>query len=199
MYAIGLFCPDCGAPNLALHFRRETELVARQIALAAQQEGQGEPELAYRLMGNAHEDVLTAFEATLKAAYWYVVGKHLPDQAEKPCNKKAIGNAFQNLARAKERFAAIDRNPFETLSADDTAFLILNIQKRHVIGHNLGIADEHYNELTQGEQPGETVTLLGEEIGRFASICTTVIDHLESWLLPQRDDPSQPRQSANQE
>src|SRR6202521_3794245 len=26
-------------------------------------------ELAYRLMGNAHEDVLTAFEATLKTVY----------------------------------------------------------------------------------------------------------------------------------
>jgi hypothetical protein len=45
-------------------------------------------------MGNAHEDVLTAFEATLKAAYARLVRKHLPDQAEKLC-KKAIGNAFQ--------------------------------------------------------------------------------------------------------
>ena len=30
----------------------------------------------------------------------------------------------------------------------------LTIQKRHVIGHNLGIADEYYAELMQEEQPG---------------------------------------------
>lgn len=188
VYAIGLFCPDCGAPNLALHFHRETELVRQQIALAGQQGAQSEPELAYRLMGNAHEDVLTAFEATLKAAYTYLVRKHLPDQAEKLCTKKAIGNVFQNLERTKERFASINRNPFEALSFEDTTFLVLNIQKRHVIGHNLGIADEHYTDLTQGEQPGETVTLLGEEIERFAKICASVINHIDDWLLPQPED-----------
>lgn len=61
MFAIALFCPDCGAPNLALHFARETELVGQQVDLAESQDRQ---ELAYRLLGNAHEDVLTAFEAT---------------------------------------------------------------------------------------------------------------------------------------
>jgi hypothetical protein len=190
VYAIGLFCPDCGAPNLSLHFRREAQLVHEQIVLAAHQEAQGQTELAYRLLGNAHEDVLTAFEATLKAAYSYLVRKQFPGQAEKLCNKKAIGNAFQNLDRARERFAHINHDPFEQLDDDDIAILTLNIQKRHVIGHNLGIADEHYNELTQQEQPGETVGLLGDEINRFATICATVIDHLEDRLLPRQGDPS---------
>ncbi len=121
--------------------------------------------------------------------YCYLVHERLPDQAKKLYNKKAVGNAFQNVDRAKERFAAIDRNLFEALSADDTAFLILNFQKRHVIGHNLGIADEHYNELTQCEQPGETVALLGEEINRFATICANVIAHFEEWLLPTIEQP----------
>jgi hypothetical protein len=31
VYAIALFCPDCGAPNVALHFAREGELVRQQI------------------------------------------------------------------------------------------------------------------------------------------------------------------------
>jgi hypothetical protein len=185
VYAIGLFCPDCGAPNLTLHFQRETELVKRQIALAVQQQAQGEPELAYRLMGNAHEDVLTAFEATLKAVYTYLVREQLPQQVESLCNKRTIGNAFQNLERTKERFVALSLDPFRTLTPDEHDFLIVNIQKRHVIGHNLGIADEHYNELTQAEQPGETVRLLGEEIGRFATICTKVIANIENALLPQ--------------
>jgi hypothetical protein len=51
VFAIGLFCPDCGAPNLRLHFAREAQIVAQQIKLADAQEGH--QELAYRLMGNA--------------------------------------------------------------------------------------------------------------------------------------------------
>ena len=30
VYAIALYCPDCGAPNLAMHFRREIALVHEQ-------------------------------------------------------------------------------------------------------------------------------------------------------------------------
>lgn len=40
VYAIALFRPDCGAPNLALHFQRELQLVREQIALADQQDEQ---------------------------------------------------------------------------------------------------------------------------------------------------------------
>src|SRR5207249_4929715 len=69
VYAIALFCPDCGAPNLALHFQREVQLVHTQIALADQQDEHGQRELAYRLMGNAHEDVLTGFETALKTVF----------------------------------------------------------------------------------------------------------------------------------
>ena len=64
------------------------------------------------------------------------------------------------------------------------AHMVLNIEKRHVIGHNLGIADEHYVALTQTDQPGETVNLIAEDIGRFADSCLVVIAGLEDALLP---------------
>jgi hypothetical protein len=34
VFAIGLFCPDCGAPKVRLHFAREAELVDDQVSLA---------------------------------------------------------------------------------------------------------------------------------------------------------------------
>jgi hypothetical protein len=184
VYAIALFCPDCGAPNVALHFERESELVRQQIALADEQNASNRPELAYRLMGNAHEDVLTAFEATLKAVYSYLVRQKLPDEAQHLTTKRVIGNAFQNIARGQELFAKLSLDPFEVLLPEELEFLRLNIQKRHVIGHNLGIADEYYAELMQEEQPGETVRLLGEEVGRFADVCVKVVAALAEQLLP---------------
>jgi hypothetical protein len=189
VYAIGLFCPDCGAPNVALHFQREGELVRQQVAIADEQAASDRSELAYRLLGNAHEDVLTAFEATLKAVYCHLIRRDLPDQAEKLCAKRGVGNAFQNISRARELFGKLNIDPFAALSAEDLGFLRLNIQKRHVIGHNLGIADEHYAELMQEEQPGETVRILGGEIARFADVCIQAVVALEENLLPNADRP----------
>ena len=179
VYAIALFCPDCGASNVAVHFDREVELVKQQVALADEEGQRGHGELAYRLMGNAHEDVLTAFETTLKTVYRHLVRHSLSDRAKELCAKRAIGNAFQNIERAQNLFGELGTDPFDQLSDDDLEFLRINIQKRHVIGHNLAVADEYYGELTQSERPGESVSIIGGEVERFATICAEVVRGLE--------------------
>ncbi len=184
VYAIALFCPDCGSPNVTLHFSRETAIVHEEIEIADRLDREGRAEIAYRLMGNAHEDVLTAFEATLKTLYRYLVRRQFPHQVGALCGKKEIGNAFQNIDRAREKFRVLDIDPFTSIDADEIDLLRINIQKRHIIGHNLGIADEHYTELTQAEQPGETVHLLGDEIKKFSDLCLRVVTDLECRLLP---------------
>ncbi len=177
VYAIGLFCPDCGAPNLRLHFEREHQLVNAQVELAEAQD-EGLEELAYRLLGNAHEDVLTAFEATLKTVYLFGIATR-PEGAPAV---KAVGNDFQNLDRAETRFKDLDLNPFANLAEPDLATLRLNIQKRHIIGHNLGVIDTKFAEHANEARLGETVHLVGEDVRRFAAICQSVVDHLDEWL-----------------
>ena len=185
VYAIGLFCPDCGAPNVQLHFRREVELIHKQIEIAEKQDAVGDGEFGYRLMGNAHEDVLTAFEATLKAVY-----VHLTRVSETVDVRPDVGNEFQNLERARQRFLELGINPFDAVSESDLTLLMDCIQKRHVIGHNLGIADDRYLSLAHTEeshQVGESVRVLGEDIGRFAEICLSVVGDLERALLPNSE------------
>ncbi len=116
VYALALFCPDCGAPNLALHYRREVELVHEQVTLATTQDAAGHSELAYRLMGNAHEDVLTAFETALKAVYRHLILGRFPQQAAELRTKKAIGNAFQSVDRGRGKFERFRIDPFAVLS-----------------------------------------------------------------------------------
>lgn len=111
VFAISLFCPDCGTPNIHLHFQREAELVQEQVELAGQL-GQEREELAYRMMGNAHEDVLTAFEATLKTVY----GHSFAVRAAAGAEMKPVGNAFQNIDRGRKRFAEFDFDPFAILT-----------------------------------------------------------------------------------
>lgn len=179
VYAIALFCPDCGTPNLHVHFQREIDLIDDQIELAKRIEGEGKKELAYRLLGNAHEDVLTAFETYLKTIYRFLVKKRMtPEEATKLCTKKEIGNRFQNIERGRALFTKLGIDPYAHLDETDLSFLRLNIEKRHVVGHNLSMADEAYVQAAQTEQPGQTVTLLAGEITRFAVICQTVVVRL---------------------
>ena len=176
VYAIGLFCPDCGAPNLRLHFARETEIVAQQIALADAQDSH--QELAYRLMGNAHEDVLTAFEATLKAVYFY--GRNQLD-SQVP-EAKPVRNDFQNIEIARRRFAELSLDPFSPLSSEQLTVLDLNIQKRHIIGHNLGVMDEKFADRAANARVGETIHVVGEDIRQFAALAQRVVYCLDTWL-----------------
>lgn len=187
VYAIGLFCPDCGSPNLAVHFSRELELINRQIDMAEQmkRDDTNDEELAYRLLGNAHEDVLTAFETYQKTTYRYLVHKRIPEQAEALCNKKATANRFQNIEKSRKLYAGLGIDPFEALDEDDLKFLRLNIEKRHVIGHNLSMADESYIKNNQSELEGETVHLMGEDIHRFVGISAMIVRRLEVELRIQ--------------
>lgn len=178
VYAISLFCPDCGAPNIALHFAREVELVEAQVDLAEALDKELE-ELAYRLLGNAHEDVLTAFEATLKVAY-----RHGVDQREAGAPPvKKVGNDFQNVDRGRERYALFSFDPFASLSAAELKILELNIQKRHVIGHNLGVIDEKFADIAEDAKVGETVAIVGDDIRAFASVAQKVVAVIDEWLV----------------
>lgn len=190
VFAISLFCPDCGAPNIHLHFARESKLVRDQTDLAktiAPQQG----ELAYRLLGNAHEDVLTAFEAALKTVYRYKV-----EMRDGPStDSKLAGNTFQNIDRVRKRFAELNFDPFAALSADEFAVLVLNIQKRHVIGHNLSVADAVFVEHATDARIGETVPLVSDDIMQFAAVAQIVIDHLDAWLANMCPPPKAPEVS----
>jgi hypothetical protein len=186
VYAISLFCPDCGAPNIHLHFAREVALVRQQVELVATL-GAEQQELAYRLLGNAHEDVLTAFEATLKTVY-------LHKAVSLPANAPPIkppGNAFQNVERGQKRFAEFGFDPFAGLAPETLAMLATNIQKRHVIGHNLGIADAAFAEHAADARLGETVPLVGEDILQFAQISQMVVNAVDAWLANGRAPPTE--------
>jgi hypothetical protein len=98
--------------------------------------------------------------------------------------KKVVGNAFQNVERGRVVFAKIGIDPFDRLSEDELDHIRLNIQKRHILGHNLGMADEHYARFAEDHEPGETVTLIGADIRRFAELCFRVVDGLEDSLMP---------------
>lgn len=192
VFALSLFCPDCGAPTIALNFSRERDLASNQVEIAQSLEDQ--EELAYRLLGNAHEDVLTAFEATLKAVYLHRRQLDDPD-AERP----KVGNAFQNIERTQKFLKEWDFDPFAVLEDDELSTLALNIQKRHIIGHNLSVADEKFVDQATDAKVGETVALVGDDILQFAETCLAVVRNVDDWLAGQEvpETPAREELSEN--
>lgn len=175
VYAIGLFCPDCGAANVIVHFARELQLIRDQAALSQIAADDRRVELAFRLLGNAHEDVLTAFETYLKTIYRYLVTKRTPAQASELCSKKAIGNSFQSIERGRSLYAALGIDLYSACRPEDMQLLERNIQKRHIIGHNLGLADEAYVNKLGEAITGTTINISSAEVTHFAEICAAVV------------------------
>jgi len=194
VYAVGLFCPDCGATNVGVHFARELQLVRDQAALSRIAADDGQAELAYRLLGNAHEDVVTAFETYLKTLYRHIVRHRRPADADEALTQKVIGNAFQNIEKAGKRYATLGIDPFAALTTAAMGLLERNIQKRHVIGHNLGLVDEAYAAHAGETGFGQTVDVTPAEITDFAEICAAVVRHIAA-LAPELQPDSAPHRT----
>ena len=191
VYAIALFCPDCGARNVHVHFAREVALVERQVVLAAMPVEEGDDELAFRLLGNAHEDVLTALETYLRSVFLFLVRRRCtPEKVEQLISMARRGNPFQSVERATDLFQRIGCDPFGVLSSEDSEALRALIGKRHVIGHNLGLVDEKYLAAAGDGSPGENIRLLGEEVRLFAQLAFAVVvtglEEAEAEFLPSK-------------
>lgn len=176
VYAVGLFCPDCGGANLAAHFNREVELIGWQLDLA---EGAEDRELGWRLLGNAHEDVLTALETHLKTVYRFTVLKRYDDEERYRFLKKGAGNVFQNQERAVACFAGLGIDIHGDLDDSERQLLEVYVSTRHVIGHNLGIVDQRFADATTDGQEGETVPLVVGDVRRFAALAMDIVAGLE--------------------
>jgi hypothetical protein len=180
VYAIALFCPDCGSHNLHVHFEREIELIIQQIDLAENVTTDGRSELSYRILGNAHEDVLTALETYQKTVYKHLVNQRFPaEEAAKMTSKRAIGNRFQNMERASKLYADLSIDPFAILTDAEVEQVRLSIQKRHVIGHNLSMSDEAYTYAKSHDLPGSTVDIFADQVTEFAGLAKKIVQELE--------------------
>lgn len=183
VYAIGFFCPDCGCCTLASQFEREVALIVAQLDIAEQVAIFHSRELAYRLLGNAHEDVVTAFETYLKNSFRFASCRRVSSEEwAEIVGKRVRGNPFQNMERAERLFSILSLGLFADLDAKARGRLALNLEKRHVVGHNLGIADEKFAGVSESDDVGETVELLAHEIEGFARDCLQVIQRVEQGL-----------------
>ena len=156
--------------------------MAQQIEIAQAIESELGSELSYRILGNAHEDVVTALETYLKTAYRFLVRKRYgTSEALQFSSKKAIQNSFQNIERGQRLFRQrLNIEPFGHLESSALERLRVNLEKRHLIGHNLGLVDDTYAQSVGAEAIGSNVPLVAEEVSAFAEVASSVVARLET-------------------
>jgi len=150
VYGVFAFCPDCGQRNSLQILDKNLEVVGKMLDLAAELE----KELAEKLVENALEDCVSAFDG---------FGRELcrvhANRARNHARVEKIG--FQNLEGAKSNVLdAFGIDLSAEVEPDEWRAAGAGFQKRHLVAHKTGVVDQDYITKT-----GDTRAVVGRKIG----------------------------------
>lgn len=159
IYGVFGWCPDCGQHNSMQILSKNLELVRKELNLAKS----AEKGLAEHLIADALKNVVSAFDA---------FGREV-------CRQKGADIHFQNLAGAKRNVRLTFNFGFDdVLGQDEWVSICLAFQKRHLLAHKMGVADEDYvqkandrdavigRKIRISDQEVESSIVLVERLGR---------------------------------
>ena len=188
VFGLATWCADCGNDIFMTHVQTEFDSVTAMLGDVERRREILGPRVAARDLENALEDVVSIFEASLRA----LVRRRLRNDGMSETGvvdffRKKIGNRFQSIERSSEWMKEYLRvDPFEDLSQDDTQTLSLTFEKRHPITHNLGIVDRKYlDKVLSGDLEGRDVPVTVEEIQRAAGLCHAALAHVHQKLFAE--------------
>jgi hypothetical protein len=189
VYGISFVCPRCGGDTLLWHLDSAAHEIRALLELPDEILSRLDARSQEKLLANALEDVVSFWEGYLKALYRYAVRRRYdPERATEL--ERHIGTTFQRLSGATERFAKdLDIDLLVHLTPEDVEVLTLVFNKRHVLTHNLGLADERFLMQTQTDlqhQVGQEIEITREETLRALDIVSDVLRRADEQARPVR-------------
>lgn len=131
-------CPDCGVHNSWQILDANLQVVEKMVRLSEESDA----DVAEKLIENALEDAISAFDG-----FGREIVKSRALHAQNP--KKAEKISFQNIVNAKEmvlQLYSIDIS--NAINSREWTLTIVAFQKRHLLAHTMGVADEEYVQKT---------------------------------------------------
>ena len=149
IYGVFGFCPDCGVHNSVQILNANLQLVEKMVAVAETQELQ----VAQSLIQNSLEDCVSAFDG---------FGRELcrvhAEEASDPVKVDKV--SFQNLGGARQNVGALFDIDFAAGLADEEwNAAIRAFQKRHILSHKMGVADDEYV-----RKSGDPLAVVGRKV-----------------------------------
>ena len=166
VYGLATWCADCGKDIFLTHIAAELNVVETMLSDVGRRRGSFGGRVAAKDIENCLEDVVSIFEAVLRAeARRYLVQT---DKSEYEIDQffKKVGNAFQNVGRAQTIFEDdFSVCLLRALSEAEITALEDTFEKRHPITHNLGVIDKKYIERARtADREGREILVNVDEI-----------------------------------
>jgi hypothetical protein len=191
VFGLANWCPDCGSDIFLVHVDKEFEVVRHMLGDVKRRREQLGARVAARDVENALEDIVSIFEAALRAmTRHYMKNSGISDADLEDALRKRIANKYQNVQLAAEVFKReFSVELFEGFDKGEIEAFRLTFEKRHPITHNLGIVDRKYLEkVRSGELEGRNVPVSVEEIEIAIAFSNRVLQKLHSRLFTSTEN-----------
>jgi len=186
VFGIATWCPDCGKDIFLRHVAREYEVLRLMLADVDNRRERLGPRVATRDIENALEDVVSIFEAVLRAITRRRLSQSLSDNEVEDILKKRVANKYQSIDLAgPTALKVLGVVLFQSLNADEIETLRLTFEKRHPITHNLGVVDRKYLEkASSGELEGREVRVTAQDVSYAIDLTARVMKDIYPKAFP---------------
>ncbi len=175
IYGEFAFCPDCGSHNSITILKKNIEFIGKMLVLAESQE----PAMAERLIGDALENLVSAFDG---------FGREICSVASPKASnlEEAKDVRFQNLRGAQKRLQKLfgfDLSSF--LKPDEWKFVCQCFEKRHLLAHKMGVVDDDYIQVTSDHSAvvGRKILITATEVQRLGTSLAQLGTQISKQLL----------------
>jgi hypothetical protein len=187
VFGLAVWCPDCGSDVFVSHVRAEIEVVKTMLRDIPRRQEELGPRIAARDLENCLEDVVSIYEAVLRALFVRNLRtRGLAEQEIHSSLARRVANRFQNVRLAAEIISReLDMALYDGMADDEIQQLSATFEKRHPITHNLGVVDRKYLErMCTVEKEGAEIFVTAAEIEWAIEAAMRVIVSLHSRLFP---------------
>ena len=163
VFGVFAFCPDCSQHNSRQILDNNLGLVSKMLDMAAT----AEAELAGRLIENALEDCVSAFDG-----YGREICRVHAKAATDPAEVEKV--SFQSLEGAKQRVSALFSLDLAAgLTGGEWNAAVRAFQKRHILSHKMGVVDAAYV-----RKSGDPQAVVGRKVrihaGEVRALCQII-------------------------
>ncbi|MCD6329968.1 MAG: hypothetical protein J7M10_06420 [Candidatus Cloacimonetes bacterium] len=172
VYGVFAFCPDCGQHNSLQILNRSLEVVQKLLTISED----AEPEIANKMIENALEDCVSAFDGFGRELF-KVSAKKASDE------EKAKKVSFQNiLGMQRKAIELFGIDPQNSLTRNEWDSTVMIFQKRHLLSHKMGVVDEEYIQKSQDRTARirRKIKVSKEEVNSLCENLSKLAEYLSS-------------------
>ncbi len=187
VFGLAVWCADCGADIFLTHVQTELAVVSTMLADVPRREQDLGRRIASRDIENCLEDVVSIFEAVLRALFTRAMRlRGMPDEDLQNLLAKKIGNRFQNARLAAEIISReFGFSLYEGIEEPKIKTFAATFEKRHPITHNLGVVDRKYlDRMRSAEGEGREIFVTSNEITAAIDTASLIVTNLHGRLFP---------------